>query len=299
VSERTDRERTAERDAVARATSPRPAGSVSVDEYAQARPAGPLRPFVAFYSGYRQAGVAPGRHRGLPSPYLTLIFTLDDPLEVVVHPDPRQPSGRYDALIGGLHLTPALITHPGRQSGVQVALRPLGCRALFGLPAAELAFADLQAADVLGTRLVDEVRDRLRAAAGWPARFAALDGVLLRHLRADAFQPAPEVVHACRRLLGEPSSVAAVAAEVGWSARYLTDRFRAEVGLRPKEAARVARFDRARRQLTAATRLADLAAEHGFSDQSHLVREFHAFAGCTPTGWLADEAGLIESLRAV
>jgi len=268
-----------------------------VDEYAQARPAAPLRPFVEFYSGYRQAGVAPARHRGLPSPYLTLIFTLDDPLEVVTHPDPRQPPGRYDALIGGLHLTPALITHPGRQSGVQVSLRPLGCRALFGVPAAELAFADLQAADVLGALLVDEVRDRLRTAPSWPARFAALDGVLLRHLRPDGFAAAPEVVHACRRLLDEATPVAAVADEVGWSARYLTDRFRAEVGLRPKEAARVARFDRARRQLNAATRLADLAAAHGFSDQSHLVREFHAFAGCTPTGWLADELTLLEALR--
>jgi AraC-like DNA-binding protein len=67
------------------------------------------------------------------------------------------------------------------------------------------------------------------------------------------------------------------------------------VGLRPKQAARVARFDRARRQLNPATRLADLAAAHGFSDQSHLVREFHAFAGCTPTGWLADELSLIAS----
>jgi len=270
---------------------------MSVDEYAQARPAAPLRPFVAFYSGYRQAGVAPGRHRGLPSPYLTLIFTLDDPLEVVAHPDPRQPPGRYDALIGGLHLTPALITHPGRQSGVQVALRPLGCRALFGLPAAELAFSDLRAADVLGALLVDEVRDRLRTATGWPARFAALDRLLLGRLRPEGREAAPEVVHACRRLLDETATVATVAGEVGWSARYLTDRFRAEVGLRPKEAARVARFDRARRQLRPGARLADLAAAHGFADQSHLVREFHAFAGCTPTDLLADELELIAVLH--
>jgi AraC-like DNA-binding protein len=281
---------------------------VRVDEYTQARPAVPLRPFVESYSGYRQAGVAPARHRGLPSPYLTLIFTLDDPLEVAAHPDPRHPPGRYDALIGGLHLTPALITHPGRQSGVQVALRPLGCRALFGMPAAELVFADLRAADVLGAVLVDEVRDRLRTAPDWPSRFAALDGVLLRHLRpgvsgscvaarsVNASEVAPEIVHACRRLLDEQTPVAVVADEVGWSARYLADRFRAEVGLRPKEAARVARFHRARRQLTAATRLADLAAAHGFSDQSHLVREFHAFAGCTPSD-LAGELILIEALR--
>jgi len=264
---------------------------MTIDEYAQGSPSAALRPFVGWYSGYRQRGVAPARHRGLPSPYLTLIFTLDDPLIVAAHPDPGQRPESYEALIGGLHLAPALITHPGRQSGVQVALRPLGSRALFGLPAAELAWADVDAAAVLGTVVVDEIRDRLRTADGWPARFAALDATLLRLLNADRPAASAEVAHACRRLLaGRPASVATVAAEIGWSARHLTDRFRGETGLRPKEAARVARFDRARRALRPGARLADLAATHGFADQSHLVREFHSFAGCTPTRWLADEA---------
>jgi AraC-like DNA-binding protein len=190
-----------------------------------------------------------------------------------------------------------LITHPGRQSGVQIALRPLGCRALFGLPAAELAGVDLHAADVLGDLLIDEIRDRLRAAADWPSRFAIVDEALLRRLRDDSPEVAPEIAYACRRLLfGAPAPVSVVAAEVGWSARYRTDRFRAVVGLRPKEAARVARFDRARRALSPATRLADVAAAHGFADQSHLVREFRAFAGCAPTTWLADEYDLVSSL---
>ena len=78
-----------------------------VDEHCRYIPAEPLRRYVAWYTGYRQRGLPPATHRGLPSPYLTLIFTLDDPLEVAAHPDPRQPPGRYDALIGGLHLTPA------------------------------------------------------------------------------------------------------------------------------------------------------------------------------------------------
>jgi len=113
-----------------------------VNEHHRYRPGEPLRRYVAWYTGYRQRGVPPARHRGLPSPYLTLIFTMDDPLDVAAHPDPRQRPGSYDALLGGLHLTPALITHPGRQSGVQVALRPLGCRALFGLPAVATRLAD-------------------------------------------------------------------------------------------------------------------------------------------------------------
>ncbi|WP_433826256.1 helix-turn-helix domain-containing protein [Actinoplanes sp. CA-015351] len=267
---------------------------MTVDEYAQARPAAPLRPFIGFYSGYRQNGLPPGRHRGLPSPYLTLIFTIDDPLVVAAHPDPRQTPGRFDALLGGLHLTPALITHDGRQSGVQVALSPEGCRALLGLPAAELANLDVDAAAVLGERFVGEIRERLAAAPDWPARFAVLDTMLGSLTRdASGFHP---IGYAYRRLLRHDVPIAELAGEVGWSGRHLTGRFRAELGLRPKEAARVARFDRARRSIRPGVRLADVAATHGYADQSHLVRDFQAFAGCSPTTWLADEFGFVQAL---
>ena len=278
----------------------------TIDEHVQARPSARLRPYVAFYSGYRQAGVAPGRHRGLPSPFLTLIFTMDDPLVIAVHPDTRQAAGRYDSLAGGLHLTPALITHPGWQSGVQVSVSPLGCRALFGLPAVEIAGLDVDAADLLGAQVVDEVRAGLLGGPDWPRRFAALDRVLTRMvdartsgLRTISDNPvAPQIAYAFGRMVRGGVSVAALADEVGWSGRYLTDRFRAEIGLRPKEAARVARFDRARRALRPATRLADVAAGHGFADQSHLVREFQAFAGCSPTRWMADEFGFVQATAA-
>ncbi len=65
---------------------------MGVWESVRYRPPPALRPFAGWYSGYRQAGLAPGRHRGLPSPYLTLIVTLDEPLAVAAHPDPRQPA---------------------------------------------------------------------------------------------------------------------------------------------------------------------------------------------------------------
>jgi AraC-like DNA-binding protein len=267
---------------------------VQVNEYAQARPSPGMRPYVAFYTGYRQRGIPPASHRGLPSPYLTLILTIDEPLVIAAHPDRRQAPGRYDALIGGLHLAPALIEHDGCQSGVQVAVHPLGCRALFGLPAAELASLDTDFAAVAGRAVVDGVRDRLRHAPSWPARFAAVDAVLSGLVRSRA-EVHPDVAYAFDRLLdsGGAVPVATLAGEIGWSARHLTNRFRAEVGLRPKEAARVVRFDRARRHLHAGVRLGDVAARAGYFDQAHLNREFHALAGISPTRWMASESGFL------
>jgi len=145
-----------------------------------------------------------------------------------------------------------------------------------------------------------ELRDRVRAAPGWPERFAVLDEILLR--RAGAVAPAgasPEVSWAWQQLLraGGALRVSALAAGTGWSGRHLTSRFRAEIGLTPKAAARVIRFDRARKLLVhkladgaeRAYFLADLAADCGYFDQAHLAREFRALAGCPPSQWLAEE----------
>jgi AraC-like DNA-binding protein len=286
-----------------------------VDEHCRWIPAEPLRRYVAGYTGYRQRGLPPARHRGLPSPYLTLIFTLDEPLTIEAHPDPGQPPGEFSTLLGGLHSVPALITHAGAQSGIQVALRPLGARALLGLPAGELAELDLPAEAVLGG-VCAELRDRVRAAAGWPERFAVLDEILLRRaglrragLRSAGLRSAglgwagpslgvaPEVSWAWRQLLREGGAlrVSELAAGTGWSGRHLTSRFRAEIGLTPKAAARVIRFDRARKRLVRKLTtggdylLADLAADCGYFDQAHLAREFRALAGCPPSQWLAEE----------
>jgi AraC-like DNA-binding protein len=257
---------------------------------------------LAWYSAYRQSGLDPGTHRGLPSPYLTFIVTLDDPLVMAAHPDPRQASGVYTTLVGGLHTSHAVIAHPGRQSGVQLALEPLGARALLGLPAGELANLDAPASDVLGP-LADELQARVRLAPTWAARFAILDEVLLRRVDPSVL-PAVEVVEAWRRLgqAGGDVSVADLADAVGWSSRHLADRFHTETGLTPKAAARVFRFDGVRRALQrrvqagTTTSLADLAAEYGYYDQAHLAREFRDLAGCPPSQWLVEEFRNIQAL---
>jgi AraC-like DNA-binding protein len=280
-------------------------GEPAVDEHCRRRPAEPLHPYVAHYTGYRQRGVPPARHRGLPSPFLTLIVTLDEPLVMLAHPDPRQPPGDFGALLGGLHSAPALIAHDGAQSGIQVALRPLGARALLGLPAGELAEIDLPAETVLGAACA-ELRARTAAAAGWPERFAVLDEILLRlagpGLAGAAPSPAPEVAWAWRQLLASGGTVriAGLAAETGWSGRHLTSRFRTEIGLTPKAAARVIRFDRARHLLVRHAaddgyRLAHLAAACGYFDQAHLAQEFRSLAGCPPSQWLTEEFRNIQA----
>jgi len=280
-----------------------------IDEYERRVPGAELRPFVAWAVGYRQAGVGPRRHRGLPSSWLTFIVTLDDPLVIEAHVDPRQPPAAYDTLLGGLHTSPALVTHDGRQSGIQLGLTPLGARRLAGLPAGELANLDVPATQVLGA-FAAELRERVAAERTWDGRFAVIGSLLGRRARerdADSGDGIrPELGYAWRRLRTSHGTVpvSELAAETGWSARYLNSRFRAETGLSPKEAARVFRFQHARREIAQAAarpagpKLADLAAECGYYDQAHLAREFRQLAGCPPSQWLAEEFRFVQGMPA-
>jgi AraC-like DNA-binding protein len=265
------------------------------------RPAGALRPYVVEAVGYRYEGLVPALHRGLPSPFLTVVLPLDEPLVMAAHPDPRQRPGSFDALAGGLHTAPALISTGTRQAGVQLSLTVAGARALLGVPAGALASLDVHLPDLLGP-VAGELVDRLRSAPSWPARFAAVDDVLLRLAERRVGAIAPEVQEAWRSntASGGRLTVTELAARVGWSPRHLRQCFLAETGLTPKAAAQVVRFDRARRRLGAAVArgqdvdLAVLAADCGYADQAHLTRAWSRFTGLPPRRWMAAEHPMLR-----
>ncbi|GAA4614380.1 AraC family transcriptional regulator [Actinoallomurus liliacearum] len=264
-------------------------GAGRVSQSVRVRPPARLAAAVARCVGYRYEGFPAGTHLGLPSRHLTVVLSLGAPTRTS-GPSGR-PSTAFTALAGGLHTRPVRISHDGDLAGVQLDLTPEGARSLFGLPAAELGAAVLSLDDLIGTR-ARELVERLAEAPTWPARFAAVDDVLSRGVgRLTA--PAPEVGYAWRRLADADGAVRIgdLAREVGWSRRHLGERFAAEYGLRPKEAARVMRFERSKRLLKEPGRpsLAAAAAACGYYDQAHLAREWNELAGCPPSAWLTGE----------
>jgi AraC-like DNA-binding protein len=97
--------------------------------------------------------------------------------------------------------------------------------------------------------------------------------------------PDPRIRRAVRRLRTHtgPGAVRAVARELGLGERQLERVFAAAVGLGPKAFARVARLEHAVALMGGPLRgQATLAAAAGYSDESHLIREFRALAGVTP-----------------
>lgn len=260
----------------------------------EALPAPALRPYVTSYAGFELRGFPPGVHLGTPGRSLTVVVSLSAPLDVVDGDGTAPRGGRFGAVAGGLTSRSVAIRHDGDQHGLRLSVTPLGARALFGVPSAALAHDLVHLDDVLG-RLGAELVDRVRGAGTWPGRFGALDAVLARAARRRDTGNAvrPEVGEAWRRLVAHRGGVriGSLAADLGWSRRTLGARFREEIGLTPKEAARILRFEHAHALATAAEprSWADVAARAGYADQAHLVRDWRAFTGRAPTAWRRGE----------
>ncbi|MDV3129116.1 helix-turn-helix domain-containing protein [Mycobacterium sp. 21AC1] len=172
--------------------------------------------------------------------------------------------------------------HPNMQQW----LTPLGAyRLLGGLPMDALSGQIVDLTDVLGAG-IRHLADRLRETPSERQQFALLDAYLLQWTQ-DGPEPAPEVTWAWRRLMttGGNIPIHRLADEVGWSHKHLISRFRQQVGLPPKTAARLVRFDAVWRRLAnhPPGRWDELAVESGYADQAHLIRDFRQFTGASPT----------------
>lgn len=94
--------------------------------------------------------------------------------------------------------------------------------------------------------------------------------------------------HSLQNLLLTPStSVTALADTACLSKKQYERIFREYVGMNPKEYSRIVRFQKSMWMMQRGNRnYADIAAAAGYSDQSHLIREFKSMTGHTPKSLL-------------
>lgn len=222
----------------------------------------------------------------LPNGVVEVILNLGPPHLVLGGDGAR----RYDrAWVAGMQQGPLTIAATGVSDLVGIRFRPGGAAALLDQPVGDLTDRVVEADDLdHRDRFVDVLHDRLVAVPNQRQRVDAVRTVLLERLDEVSRRPDPRVAAAVARV-ADATSLRALAEEVGISHKHLIDRFRAEVGVTPSRLRRILRFDGVVRRLagTSTPNWAAVAMDHGFSDQSHLVREFRTLAGVTPTTFLA------------
>lgn len=135
------------------------------------------------------------------------------------------------------------------------------------------------------------LRQRLLDARDAHARLRIVERWLRAQADAAPAHRHPTIAHALRLIDAAPATqrIATVAAHCRMSPRRFGELFREQVGMSPKRYARLQRFHGVVAQVHRRARVdwAAVAADGGFHDQAHLVHEFRAFAGITPTAYLA------------
>lgn len=261
------------------------------------RPCPALRPYVDAYRGYHYVAPPDTIHRGLPSSEMTVVLVFGRPLEVGWHDEPAS-RREFWSIASGLHVKAADIFHEREQCGIQLGLSAAGARALLGLPMAALA-REITSLDAVLSARTSGWHDRIAQQPTWAGRYDALEAMLLRLLAArgesDAIAPRGELTWAWAEL-SAGRRVDGVAHDLGWSRRHLSAQFGSEVGLAPKQFARVTRFQRSRSAIAAGRPVGDVAADCGFADQPHLTREWRAMSGYTPSEWLRAEFPFLQDL---
>ncbi|MES1202714.1 MAG: AraC family transcriptional regulator [Pseudomonadota bacterium] len=90
--------------------------------------------------------------------------------------------------------------------------------------------------------------------------------------------------------LGEPISLAQLAAALDLSPSHFAKRFKASAGAPPHQHLMGMRVERAKRMLQCKMPIAEIAIDCGFAHQEHLTRVFRRFTGATPAKYRRDHS---------
>jgi AraC-like DNA-binding protein len=242
-------------------------------------PAQPNRVPGVTMAGFSDRGMTPPGLRLIPHPAVTLVLPLSGTIAIETTTGQQQ-QGDFVAGLGFGEGLRALQTEAFEC--LQVRLSPLVAHAVLGAAVADLDGAVVTLDDLWG-REAARISEQLGDLSSWEDRFALTEAFLARRL-ATASQVAPEVAWTWRGIVAGRGTVRIehLAAELGWSRKRLWSRFHSQIGLPPKRAAKLVRFDHAVHSLVAGRDAARVAADGGYADQSHLHRDVVAFTGLTP-----------------
>jgi AraC-like DNA-binding protein len=252
--------------------------------YVAASPSKTLQDLGCAFGGFSEYTAASVQRLEPPTAAAIIVLCCGEP--VFLQPALSRGSPvRSSAFSAGFQVPAQCVTHAGVNDCVEVRLPPLAAYVLFGGAITEANRNPISLLD-LAPQPISILLDELRATSEWQLRLAAVDRFLARGLAASKRCVPPElswVWEALERSHGQVT-ISALTRSIGWSERHLITRFRAYFGVRPKAAARRLRFSHALNLISmhSTDDLSMIALQSGFSDQSHMTREFQSFSGVTP-----------------
>lgn len=265
-------------------------------EFKRILPPAYLRPYIRYYWTLESRDLPAGSFRTIADGSPGLIFQQPDK-GTLFQFDKQLP----DIFLFGQATKHATLHMRGDFSATGIFFQPNALKAVFGLNAGELTDTciDLRpAAKKAGFYLQEQLSQAVEA-----DRFKILSDYLLTLLRKQQGREDAQMQYALTRLVESRGMISAkvLRDEVNLTARSFERRFKQYVGMPTGLFARICRFQSSLGQLRSNNfeKLSDIAFEHEYADQSHFIRAFREFAGCSPKEYYQQASAFTENLAAI
>ncbi len=192
------------------------------------------------------------------------------------------------AFLCGQERTFADLEYKGQVDMIVVVFRPAGVRAFFDLPLGLVRGRRLTAGDLEDNELA-ALENSLTSTEDDQMCILLIEQFLFRRLMRMAEHNLKRIETAIQLINSGEANVGALADAACLSNKQFDRVFSDYVGAHPKEFSRTIRFQRALHKLETGPGIgwAALAADCGYFDQAHMIRDFRALSGYTPGEYIA------------
>lgn len=254
-----------------------------MEEFSIVQPTPLLAPYIKNFWLLKTTVDSSTLARTVPTGMMSLIFHRGDRLlsvqENELHPR---------AFLSGHEKTFADLKYAGQINMISVVFRPAGVRAFFKLPIIKTSGLRLTAGDLEDKELV-ALENSLTSTDEDQMCILLIERFLMKRLRSLAGYNFKRIETTISLINSGQTQVSILANAACLSTKQFNRIFSEYVGANPKEFSRTIRFQRALYILETQPQinLTTLAYECGYYDQSHLIKEFKAMSGYTPTEYIA------------
>lgn len=190
----------------------------------------------------------------------------------------------------------------GDFNAIGVYFHPHALSAIFGLNAGLLTNSCLDL-DLFSKGKTFKLSERLQHSGSALESADLISKYLISELEVNRFNGDEAMFYAMKNLIQSKgkTELRSLQQELGLSERSFERRFKQFAGVSPKLFSRICCFQHSVKQLSEDkfSRLADIAYENNYADQSHFIRSFKEFAGFAPNQYQKQSKEVIENLSEI
>lgn len=254
-----------------------------MEDYSIIQPSPILAPYVKHYWLLKTFGAQPTQVGTVPTGMMSLIFHRGNQLlsvsENKFHPR---------VFLCGQEKAFANLQYTGQIDMLSVVFQPAGARVFFNLPLQKLYNIRVTASDMEDKELL-KLEKTLTHTEDNRLCIALIEQFLTRRLTHLEEHNIKRIDTTIRLINSGQTDIRQLSDAACLSTKQFNRVFSEHIGCNPKEFARIIRFQRALHTIETKpqTPLTTLAYQCGYFDQSHMIKDFKALSGLTPSEYIA------------